>query len=58
MLVDAMGRFGDLNPRQVGSEELHRVFGNRRNSRRQKLDGERKRERESEISWCDMARLC
>jgi hypothetical protein len=26
MLVDAMSRFRDLNPRQVGSEELHRVF--------------------------------
>lgn len=26
MLVDAVGGFGDLNPRQVGSEKLHKGF--------------------------------
>lgn len=40
MLVDAMCRFRDLNPRQVGSEELHRVFVNRRAH-----DGEKAREK-------------
>lgn len=43
MLVDAVGGLGDLNPRQVGSEELHGVFGNRRT-----LDGESSTERKRE----------
>lgn len=38
MLVDAMGRFRDLNPRQVRSKELHRVF-----AKSAKLSTERKK---------------
>ena len=41
MLVDAVGGFGDLNPRQVGSEKLHKGFWDEKaKSRRRKLDGE------------------